>query len=207
MTANNNLGNQAAGDLPDVGQPRDSAAGGSCCATAPGRRGMLKLLLGWVLGAVSYAVPVLAGIVSFLNPLRQKTAAGQFRRLATLDMLPEDGTPVQVTVLADRTDAWNRFPNEPIGGVFLRKLPDGKVLALHVVCPHAGCTVQYQPAEKKLFCPCHLASFDLDGKRTDKTSPSPRDLDSLEVEIRNGSEVWVRFVNFRTGIPDKVIET
>ncbi len=30
---------------------------------------------------------------------------------------------------------------------------------------------------------------------------SPRDLDSLEVEIRNGAEVWVRFEKFRTGTP------
>lgn len=188
--------------------PSLQAAPACCpsCPTGPQRRGALKTLIALASGVAAYAIPVFTGIASFLNPLRQKSEAGDFRRLATLDMLPEDGAPVQVTVVADRNDAWNRFPHEPIGGVFLRRLPSGEVLALHVVCPHAGCTVQYQAGEKKLFCPCHMASFDLDGKRTDTNSPSPRDLDTLDIEIRNDSEVWVRFVNFRTGIPDKVVE-
>ena len=51
-------------------------------------------------------------------------------------------------------------------------------------------------AEKKgYFCPCHNASFDIEGKRLDATSSSPRDLDTLECKIE-GSEVWVRLPEF-----------
>ena len=157
-------------------------------------------------GALAYVVPALAGIVAFLNPLKQKSQAGQFLRVASLDLLPKDGTPQKVSIVSDRTDAWNRFPNEPIGAVLLRRTEGGQVEAINVVCPHAGCSVQYHAKDGKLFCPCHAASFALDGKRLDETSPSPRDLDTLEVEIRNGTEVWVRFQNFRTGIPEKVPE-
>ena len=157
-------------------------------------------------GGLAYVVPALAGIVAFLNPLKQKSQAGQFLRVASLDLLPEDGTPQEVSIVSDRTDAWNRFPNEPIGAVLLRRTEGGQVEAINVVCPHAGCSVQYHPTDGKLFCPCHAASFALDGKRLDETSPSPRDLDTLEVEIRNGTEVWVRFENFRTGIIEKVPE-
>lgn len=170
------------------------------------RRGFLTKALALSLGGFAYAVPALAGIVSFLNPLRQKSQAGQFLRLAALDTLPDDGTPQEVSVVSDRTDAWNRFPNEPIGAVFLRRTGEAQVEAVNVVCPHAGCSVQYQEGEDKLFCPCHAASFDLTGKRLDATSPSPRDLDTLEVEIRNGTEVWVRFQNFRTGTTQKIPE-
>jgi menaquinol-cytochrome c reductase iron-sulfur subunit len=138
--------------------------------------------------------------------LRQKAQAGQFRRVASLDMLPEDGTPQKVSIVADRTDAWNRFPNEPIGAVFLRRTGSEQVEAFNVVCPHAGCSVQYEPGKDRLFCPCHGATFDLSGKRLDETSPSPRGLDALDVEIRNGTEVWVRFQNFRVGIAEKVPE-
>ena len=60
--------------------------------------------------------------------------------------------------------------------------------------------------ENEFLCPCHNAHFDLTGKRKDENSPSPRDLDTLDVEIRNGSDVWVKFQNFRTGIPNKVVE-
>lgn len=187
-----------------------------CCGnsgsqvTAPRRRGFLAGAVALVAGGVAYGVPALAGLVSFLNPLRQKAQAGQFLRLASLETLPEDGTPRKFPVILDRTDAWNRFPNEPVGAVFLRRLPDKDkkvtVEAIQVVCPHAGCFIVYDTAKNNFACPCHNGSFDLSGKRLDASSPSPRDLDTLEVEIRNGTEVWVKFQNFRTGTPQKVAE-
>jgi len=188
-----------------------------CTQAAPGdepepaavanlRRRFVMKTLALASGGLAYMVPALAGIAAFLNPLRQKSQAGQFLRVASLDMLPEDGTPLEVSVVADRADAWNRFSNEPIGAVFLRRTGSGQVEALNVVCPHAGCSVQYRQAEGKFFCPCHAASFDLAGKRLDEASPSPRDLDSLETEIRNGTDVWLRFQNFRIGIAEKVAE-
>jgi len=182
----------------------DDASGPA--AAGDRRRGFVIKALALGSGGLAYVVPALAGIVAFLNPLKQKSQAGQFLRVASLDLLPEDGTPQKVSIVSDRTDAWNRFPNEPIGAIFLRRTEGGQVEALNVICPHAGCSVQYQPQNGKLFCPCHAASFALDGKRLDATSPSPRDLDTLDVEIRNGTEVWVRFQNFRTGIPEKVPE-
>ncbi|MEN6496538.1 MAG: Rieske 2Fe-2S domain-containing protein [Thermoguttaceae bacterium] len=187
-----------------------------CCgdsgskATAPRRRGFLAGAVALVTGGVACAVPAFAGLVSFLNPLRQKAQAGQFLRLASLETLPDDGTPRKFPVILDRTDAWNRFPNEPVGAVFLRRVPskDKKVTveAIHVVCPHAGCFIVYDATKNNFACPCHNGSFDLGGKRLDASSPSPRDLDTLEVELRNGTEVWVKFQNFRTGIPQKVAE-
>lgn len=185
-----------------------SEPGGSppCAAASDPRRRFVMKALAAGSGGLAYALPALAGIVAFLDPLKQKSQAGQFLRVASLDTLPADGTPQKVSIVSDRTDAWNRFPNEPVGAVMLRRTGDGQVEALNVVCPHAGCSVQYESAEGKLFCPCHGASFDLSGKRLDATSPSPRDLDRLEVEIRSGTEVWVHFQNFRTGIAEKVPE-
>jgi menaquinol-cytochrome c reductase iron-sulfur subunit len=174
-------------------------------ASDPRRRFVMKALAVGS-GGLAYAVPALAGIAAFLNPLKQKGQAGQLLRVASLDTLPQDGTPRKVSIVSDRTDAWNRFPNEPVGAVMLRRAGDGQVEALNVVCPHAGCSVQYEPGPGKFFCPCHGATFDLSGKRLDKTSPSPRDLDTLEVEIRNGTEVWVHFQDFRPGIAEKVPE-
>ncbi len=190
-------------DAPSEGAP---GPGAEAITSPDPRRGFLTKTLALTLGGLAYAVPAVAGVVAFLNPLRQKSQAGQFRRLASLDTLPEDGTPQEVSVIADRTDAWNTFANEPIGAVLLRRTGEERVEALNVVCPHAGCSVEYQPAAGRLFCPCHSASFDLSGKRLDANSPSPRDLDTLEVEIRSGTEVWVRFENFRTGTPQKTVE-
>ena len=187
--------------------PSNEAAPGDkppCACKRDPRRRFLIQGVAVASGGLAYAVPALTGIVAFLNPLGQKSEAGQLLRVASLDMLPEDGTPMKVSILADRTDAWNRFANEPIGAVFVRRTGDDQVEVLNVVCPHAGCSVVYQ--EGKLFCPCHAASFDLEGKRLDETSPSPRDLDTLDVEIREGTEIWVRFENFQTGVAEKVPE-
>jgi menaquinol-cytochrome c reductase iron-sulfur subunit len=173
------------------------------------RRGFLAKMFAIVGGGAALLVPAALGAAAFLNPLRQKGQAGEFRKLATLDVLPEDGTPMKFSVIAERTDAWNRYPNESIGAVYLRRAgkKDGKdaVEALQVICPHAGCSIMYESGEKggKFYCPCHGASFDLAGARTDHTSQSPRDMDALEVEIRHAGEIWVKFQSFATGTSQK----
>ena len=120
-----------------------------------------------------------------------------------LEALPEDGEPRKFSVLATRVDAWNRTPNVPIGAVYLRRQPGGKVQAFNVVCPHAGCFVDYVAGAKHYLCPCHNSSFSPDGRIQDPKSPSPRGLDELETEVRDGA-VFVRYLNFRAGEKDKV---
>jgi menaquinol-cytochrome c reductase iron-sulfur subunit len=184
-----------------------------CCrqnespANCDNRRGFLGKAVAVICGAAALAVPTAAGVVAFLNPLRQKSQGGQFMRLASLDAIPQDGTPLKVPVVADRIDAWTRFPAEPIGAVFLRRTGN-KTEALQVICPHAGCSIGFEGSAKggKFFCPCHAASFDLAGKRMDETSPSPRDMDTLDVEIRNKNEVWVKFQTFGVGTTAKVAQ-
>ncbi len=171
------------------------------------RRSWLALTVGWAAAVLAYITPVVAGLRAFLSAAGRGAAQGaDFCRVASLDQLPEDGSPVTVAVLAEREDAWNRFPAQPIGGVLLRRLPDGQVQALNTRCPHAGCTIIFETSQRKLFCPCHNASFDLDGRRLEASSPSPRDLDTLQVKIEDQTEIWVEFRHFRTGIPDKIPE-
>jgi menaquinol-cytochrome c reductase iron-sulfur subunit len=139
-----------------------------------------------------------------LDPLLRRKKGGSegekrpFRRVASLDALPE-GTPVQVPVVADLTDAWNREPNQPVGAVYL--LRDGdQVACFNAICPHAGCFVGYAADRKVFQCPCHTSSFQLDGTRI-MPSPSPRDMDALQVnseKLKQG-EVWVQFVNYYPG--------
>lgn len=171
----------------------------------PDRRGFLKKLLANALGAVITLVPFAAGLAVWLDPVRRKTATGgQLVRVATLNALPEDGVPRKFAVLASRVDAWNRSPETAIGAVYLRREAGGKPRAFNVVCPHAGCFVDYMEAKGAYLCPCHNSTFALDGKINDPKSPSPRGLDELEVEVREGGEVWVKFQNYRAGVTDKI---
>ncbi|HID74805.1 MAG TPA: Rieske (2Fe-2S) protein [Planctomycetaceae bacterium] len=185
----------------------ERAARGSGLPDVGRRRGFISRVALLGLAAAAYAVPVVGGLLAFLDPLRRKGAAGRLVRVASLDGLPEDGTPQKVAVVAERVDAWRRTV-EPVGAVYLRRTAEDEVVALQVVCPHAGCTVEYRDAASgqggEFFCPCHRARFDLAGKRLDKVSQSPRDLDPLEVQIRNGTEVWVRFQKFQFGTSKRV---
>jgi len=176
-----------------------------CLGCDSGRRGFFKKSLTVVIGGVITVIPALAGLMVLLDPLRRKGGgAASPIKVTTLAALPDDGVPRKFSVLADKTDAWNKYRNVPIGAVYLRRTKDNKIEALNVVCPHAGCFVDFSGERDKFLCPCHNSSFTVDGKIADPKSPSPRALDTLPVEVRNTDEVWVTFQNFQAGRPDKV---
>ena len=174
-------------------------------ASQPGRRDFLLKAAAVGIGAVTTLVPAGAGLVTLLDPLRHKARAGTFLRVATLNALPEDGTPRQYPVVSERQDAWNKFPQVRVGAVYLRRTAAKEVQAINVVCPHAGCFVNYQPDQKQYLCPCHNSSFALDGAIKDRSSPSPRALDTLEVKVSDDGGVWVKFENYRAGTHEKVV--
>ena len=107
-------------------------------------------------------------------------------------------------VIADRTDAWNLFPKEPIGAVHVRKTETGQFVAFNVLCPHLGCPVDFRPSQGDFYCPCHNSNFSLDGEA--KNAIPPRGLDTLDVhpgKLAEG-EIWVKFQNFKTGEHTKI---
>jgi Rieske Fe-S protein len=139
-------------------------------------------------------------LITVLDPLRHKSAAGEFVLVTTLGALPEDGTPRRFEIVADRVDAWNKFPRVPVGAVYLRRVAGDGVQAFNVTCPHAGCPVEFKTGTGSFLCPCHDSKFNLDGTLVaGARSPSPRALDSLKAEVRNGAEIWVKFQNFEAG--------
>ena len=170
----------------------------------PERRDFLKQAGSIAIGTAIGLPPVVAGLCTVLDPLGRKGGASQFIHVTSLNALPEDGTPRQFPVVADRQDAWNKFPQVRVGAIYLRRIAAATVHAINVVCPHAGCFVNFSPESKHYLCPCHKSTFGMDGKIKDPASPSPRGLDVLDVELRNGTEVWVRFQNFRAGVAEKV---
>jgi menaquinol-cytochrome c reductase iron-sulfur subunit len=169
-----------------------------------GRRGFFKQSLALLCGALAILTPPLAALVVLTDPLRRKTSAADFIRVTTLDALPADSVPRKFPVFTSKTDAWDKFSNVAVGAVYLRRTDGNKVEALNVVCPHAGCFVDYSGEKGKFLCPCHSSSFKVDGAIDDARSPSPRGLDSLAVEVRDDGSVWVKFQNFEAGKADKV---
>jgi menaquinol-cytochrome c reductase iron-sulfur subunit len=176
------------------------------------RRNFFSEALAFCIGSLILIVPLVAGLAFFLDPLlRRKRStddqnarrdADGFLRVASISSLPENGRPQIFTVYDDVVDAWNKFADQPVGRVFLRKLPDGNVTAFNVRCPHLGCAVDFRSSHDDYFCPCHMSAFTLDGKRENEIPP--RGMDALDVKIKNGTEVWVRYQVFKAGTPDKI---
>jgi len=187
-------------------QSPDTTASGPKDASP--RRGFLTQFLAIVIGGIAGLFPLIVGLLVFFDPLRSRRKEGGegFVKVAALDALLV-GKPRRVTVYDDRIDAWNLFPKEPIGVVFLLREGKADVKAFSDVCPHAGCHVDWDPNRDVYQCPCHASTFQLDGDLADEKSPSARGLDSLEVEqdkLAQG-EVWVRYQNFRAGTSKKIV--
>lgn len=160
----------------------------------PDRRSALSRFAAAV-WALAIAIPSGVATVFGLDPLlRKKASTGPRRdRVATLDSLPDDGTPVDFPVLADKVDAWNKFTNTEIGRVWLRKMPNGQVLAWSARCPHVGGLIDYKPDSEEFVCPLHHSLFSNTGERVNKVAP--RAMDSLEVEVEDGV-VYVAYADF-----------
>jgi quinol---cytochrome c reductase iron-sulfur subunit, bacillus type len=160
------------------------------------------VLLGTLMGLV-LAVP---GLAYLLDPLRRKSKTGEFRTLARLNELTP-GVPQAFPIVAERQDAWVKYPPEPIGSVWLIRQPEGTnppVLAFTAECPHLGCSVNLAADGKNFLCPCHTSAFDFQGKRLNAVPP--RGMDALEVELSKDAdpEVRVRFERFRTMSTEKI---
>ena len=158
------------------------------------------------IGLLVGVVPSFAGLAFFLDPIMRKKKEGSgdgfLKMPVSLDALEINGEPQLVKVIMDKVDAWNKFLNQPVGAVYLRRTAKDKVVAFNSRCPHLGCAVDYKPLENHYFCPCHTSTFDDDGKMQNEIPP--RDLDTLKVQIRNKTEIWLKFQNFRATTPEKI---
>ena len=175
----------------------------SKAAQPDSRRDFAKKFIAGLVSTLLSLIPLGAGVAVLLDPLRRRSSDTGAVRVASLEALPADGIPRKFPVLATRVDAWNKFSEVPIGAVYLRRTSDGQVQAFNVVCPHAGCYVDFLPERGRYLCPCHNSTFTVAGKIDDPSSPAARGLDTLEVQMRD-KEIWVKFQNFQAGRAEKV---
>jgi len=168
------------------------------------RRGFLAGAAALALGGVATLAAAIPGLSVLLDPLRRTRSDAGFVLVTRLGGIPEDGVPRKFTVIAERKDAWTNHGDTPVGAVYLRRTAEAGISALNVVCPHAGCFVGVKADRTGFACPCHKSSFDLAGGIDDPSSPAPRAMDELDVEVRNGNEVWVRFLSFQPGLETQV---
>ncbi|MDG2380074.1 MAG: Rieske 2Fe-2S domain-containing protein [Pirellulaceae bacterium] len=184
---------------------------------APRRSFLMRFTTG-LLAASLGLLPTLFGFLFFLDPLLRRRGAGStsgeeqshrdsegFIKLdAKVDALPDNGAPMSFKVVDDKVDAWNKFTGVEVGTVWLRKKPDGTVIAFNTICPHLGCAVDYRSGKRDFFCPCHTSAFNLDGVKQNQIPPRGMDQLSTKLKAETGDAIWVKYENFLAGRKEKV---
>jgi menaquinol-cytochrome c reductase iron-sulfur subunit len=166
------------------------------------RRGFFLSLSSLVAGAIA-AILGIPGIAFLTHPLRRHGEAKKRRPVIPLKDLPLNEP--RRFVLRDRhVDAWTRYPEGPIGAVWLIRRSENEVVAFSAICPHLGCSVDYHNNTEQFVCPCHEAVFGVEG--TIVSGPQRRGMDKLEASIEaiDGNE-WVSVVyeRFEHGTEEK----
>jgi menaquinol-cytochrome c reductase iron-sulfur subunit len=166
------------------------------------RRTFLKVATNALGGlfALVLGIPAIAYLIDARN---RAAAQSEFKTVARLSELPLD-TPQQVVIRDVRRDAWTIHPSDVIGRVWLIRRDKDKVEAFTTICPHLGCSVNYEDKEHLFVCPCHGGTFDADGHRKDlpgQTNPAPRGMDRLECRLSpaNPEMIEVKYQNFMQG--------
>ena len=201
---------------PAAEAPKPAPAKCSCCGSMTvddlpkGRRCFLAQAGTLALAAAAISPAIFGAATTMLTPITSKQggASGAKRyRVTSLDQLAEDGTPSMFAIKDDRMDGWVKYENISVGAVWVRRTADG-VQAFQSVCPHAGCPIMWDDAAHQFYCPCHAATFTVEGVRTEQPSPSPspRDMDTLEAVVEADGSVMVTFQRFKEGSASKVAE-
>jgi menaquinol-cytochrome c reductase iron-sulfur subunit len=166
--------------------------------------------------AAIVAVPGIRHVWTTLQPNGKEVAGASCRLVRWKDL--RVGEPAQFPIMGERYDAWHVQPREVIGRVWLVRRQDsespeaGGVTAFTSLCPHMGCQVQKQSRGSGFVCPCHRATFKLDGQPDEQGSEknhAPRGLDELPCEVvkDDAGEWWVevQYQRFEPGRTQKVV--
>ena len=162
-----------------------------------------RTFLGWLLGLGTVAVGTTLSIplVRFaLHPLTGAATETEWADLGAADELAAITAPKKVVITVNQIDGWRKVVLEK--SVYVTKGADDKLKVLTAVCPHLGCSVRYNDAEKNFGCPCHKGNFASDGKLL--SGPPPRNLDELDSRIADG-KLQVRYQSFRQLVPTKEV--
>jgi cytochrome b6-f complex iron-sulfur subunit len=151
--------------------PDASAAGPSVPPDLP-RRHFVNILLGT--GLVASAASFFYPILRYLVPPKLPDLGGDAVLAA------------RVAELKPNTAKTFRFGTRP--GLLIETAA-GEYRAMSATCTHLGCTVQYRPDLREIWCACHNGMYDLNGRNI--SGPPPRPLEAFEVQVR-GDEIFVR---------------
>lgn len=143
------------------------------------RRSALSLLAG-ALTATWVGVTGFLAATFLSTPLRRRREPKE-ARLGGTALSGKDFRRVNVEIPI--RDGWHE--RSEFTTVFVREGADGNPEVISGVCPHLGCTVNWDRDRQRFSCPCHAGHFAEDG--TVISGPPPGPLATLAAEIRDGN--------------------
>lgn len=141
----------------------------------------------WVLGLLPRGRSATA--LSSLTPTTSPTPGATATRPAPTSAPSPSSTAapsgVRVGSIADLQSQGSLNYQDPKSGdpAVAVDLGNNHVVAYDALCTHAGCTVQYDPSQRVLFCPCHGAAFDPAQNAAVLQGPAPTPLAPLTVTL------------------------
>ncbi len=135
------------------------------------RRRAISILLGGGL---------LASLASFFYPIVRYLVPPPVADLGT-----DEVVAAKAADLKSNAAKIFRFGSRP--GLLIMSA-DGTYRALSATCTHLGCTVQYRPDLREIWCACHNGFYDLNGRNI--SGPPPRPLEVFDVHLR-GDDIIV----------------
>ncbi len=191
-----------------------------------------RSFLGWAIFGLGALFSTLLGApvaCYLLDPLHRQGKESDYKpvegiRLAELPL----NEATQGVVRDTRRDGWTLYPNDAVGRVWvIRKgnspdlstaekietfnnTPEAKnnyLLVFTTICPHLGCSVNRDESHHGFTCPCHGATFSVDGIRKGEANVAARDMDSLvwQVNTEDPNRIMVRYQNFRSSDAKKIL--
>src|SRR5947199_7660608 len=119
------------------------------------RRGFIRIASSLAAGAlmsVMGAALAIPGAIFYTGPTRRKREAESAVDVGALERLPE-GFPVRMPVVVKRRlDAWTAFTDVTLGAAWLIR-KGAEIKALSTVCPHAGCSIDWDAPKNCFACP------------------------------------------------------
>ena len=129
------------------------------------RRGLLRWLIGG--GLAGSLASFLYPAIRFMNPPDVAEAAVNEVAAGPLQALPLNSGKIV------------KFGSKP---ALLVRVGDSDIRAFSAVCTHLNCTVQFQRETQQIWCACHNAHYDLNGRVV--SGPPPAPLEQYAVRLR-----------------------